>query len=330
MVACALNTYFAYASDRQLLESAREKELRTLGTSILNNIQAQSDKAAARASLVCNLVAVQEAFRAGDRELLASRLVPAFLVQREKFGVREGQFHLAPAISFLRVFDLANFGEDLSPFREMVLAANRNPQPQKGIEIGRRGLSIRGIDLVRDAQGPIGSFEVGMSFSPLLADVKSSTGYEAGAFVEDKLMTAIATGIPRPDAERIIGEYQSVEATNWQVIRGMVNADLLERSNDVTLRTKTVDGIEYGLVLVPMLDYRGKQIGALVAVGSFEASQRALKAALVKIVCSALFQAVLILGALITIINVLFVRPLLAAQAKAAAATPAPEAAPRA
>ncbi len=309
LLACGGAAYLSYASHLKLAADAENRELRTLATFIQNDLQAQSDKAAARASLICSLPSIQEAFRAGDREQLARRLVPAFLVQRDKFGVREGQFHTPPATSFLRLYDTANFGEDLSSFREMVLATNRRQEPQKGVEIGRQGLSIRGIDVLKDAQGPIGSFEVGISFSTVMTDIKNNFGFEAGAYVDNALMTSIATLAPKPDAEHIVGEYQNVESTNWQVIRQMVTPDLLAKVNDVTFRSKNVNGVDYGLVLLPLLDYKGKQIGALVAVGSFETVHTQLMAALTGIVSTALFQAILLIGMSLLIIKAMFLRP---------------------
>ena len=81
----------------------------------------------------------------------------------------DAQFHTAPAISYLRIYTPeVGQGEDLSSFREMVVSANKDHEPRKGIEIGREGVSIRAIDLVKDAEGYIGSFEVGMNFMTVL------------------------------------------------------------------------------------------------------------------------------------------------------------------
>lgn len=172
LIMTAISGYFSYATSVKLIETAKLRELQNASTLIRNDMIEQSTKASARSSMVVNLLSIQEAFRAGDREQLAQRLLPAFLLQREKYGVREGQFSLPPATSFLRIFDLTNFGEDLSSFREMVLMANTRQEPQDGVEVGRRGLSIRGANVVKDDQGLIGVFEVGMGFSPVLENIK--------------------------------------------------------------------------------------------------------------------------------------------------------------
>lgn len=310
LITSALSAYSSYSSNLKLVDSAKRRELLTTATLIQASVAEQSSKAAARASMVASLPSIQEAFRAKDREQLARRLVPAFVDQRDHYGVREGQFHLAPAISFLRVFDVnAGHGEDLSSFREMVLATNRRHEPQRGVEVGRRGLSIRGVTEVRDAEGSIGSFEVGMSFSSVLEDTKKTAGFDAAVFVDDKLMTSIATLLPRPDAERIIAGFQNVEATNWEVVKPLVKPELLAKGNDVLTRTQTVDGADWGLVLVPLLDYKGSPIGSIVAVRRFDEYQTQSQYALVSALALALLQAVLLAGAVLVVLNAFIIKP---------------------
>lgn len=314
IVTSAISGWSSYTTNTGVIETAKQKELRGTATLIQNDLQEQATKAAARASMVVNLPSIQEAFRKGDRDQLVTRLVPSFLIQRDKYGIREGQFHLAPATSFLRIYDVkAGHGEDLSSFREMVLAANRKGESQKGVEIGRRGLSIRGVDVVKDATGPIGSFEVGLSFTPVLENLKRNAGYEAAVFVDKVKMADIATLLPKPDNERIVGSYQNVEATNWKVIRPMVTADLLNEAKDVLVRIKTVDGVDFGMVAVPLLDFKGSRIGAVVGIKSFEDYQVLQSNALVRAVGFAFLQTLLLIGAMLILINVLFIHPAAAA-----------------
>ena len=311
LITSVMFAYSVYGVNMRIIESAKRNELKTTATIIQNNLQEQTNKAAARASLICSLPSIKEAFRNQDREQLATRLVPALLEQKEKYGVREAQFHLSPAISFLRVFDLkAGHGEDLSGFREMVLAANRKQEPQMGVEIGRRGLSVRGVDLLRDAQGPIGSFEIGMSFSTVLEGTKTNTGYDVGVFVDDELMSSVATLIPRPDQERIIGGYQNVESTNWEIIKSLVTPSMMRKLVDVTYKIETVGGISYGMTAVPLLDYKGAPIGVIVAARSFEDYQKQAYESLTRTLGAMLLQMVILVGMVLLIMNAMILRPM--------------------
>ena len=317
VVTAALSGWSSYTTNKQIIEAAKRDEMTRVATLIQNDLQEQSNKAAARASMVATLPSIVSAFRAQDRQQLVDRLVPTFLIQRDKFGIREGQFHLAPAISYLRIYDVtAGHGEDLSGFREMVLATNRKQGAQKGVEIGRRGLSIRGVDIVKDDKGPIGSFEVGLSFTPVLENIKKNTGFDAAVFANAQLMADVATLLPKPDNERLVGSYQNVEATNWKASRPLVSADLLD-AKDIVKELKTIDGADYGLVSVPLLDFKGARIGAVVASKNFENYKSMQGSALVRAIAFSALQAIVLMGVMLILINVLFIHPLNAAAAAA-------------
>jgi HAMP domain-containing protein len=305
-----VSAYSGFGASNAMIESAKKRELNVTATLIQSNINEQINKASARASLVSSLPSIKQAFRAKDRDAIATRLLPAMIVQRDQFGVREGQFILPPAISFLRIYALKDgHGEDLSGFRQMILIANRTGEPQRGIEIGRRGLSIRAVYPVKDDDGLIGSFEIGMSFSSILAQTKTNTGFDSGVFIDDKLMTDVAKLIPRPDNERIVGGYQAVEVTDWATLKPLLSPAMFAKARDVSLDLLTVNGIDYGLVLVPVLDYKGERIGAVVAVRDFSEFQTQQRWALTGTVAMAGLQIVLLTGALLIVVNAMLLKP---------------------
>ncbi len=305
-----VSAYTGFGASNAMIESAKKRELNVTATLIQSNIAEQINKASARASLVSSLPSIKQAFRAKDREAIAARLLPAMIVQRDQFGVREGQFILPPAISFLRIYALKDgHGEDLSGFRQMVLVANRTGEPQRGMEIGRRGLSIRAVYPVKDDEGLIGSFEIGLSFSSVLSQTKINTGFDAGVFIDDKLMTEVAKLIPRPDNERIIGGYQSVEVTDWAALKPLLSPSLFAKSRDVAVDLITVNGNDYGLVLVPVLDYKGERIGAVVAVRDFSEFQTQQRWALTGTIAMSGLQIVLLTGALLIVVNAMLLKP---------------------
>jgi hypothetical protein len=178
----------------------------------------------------------------------------------------------------------------------MVLAANLKHQAQRGVELGRRGLSIRGNTPVDDKDGPIGSFEVEMDFGSVLEAVKNTSGYESGVFVNHAKLSEISTLLPKPDPERIVGGFANTEATRWSTIRDVVTPDLLARSRDVVTATRTVDGVEWGVVCVPLLDFKGAPLGAVVAARSFETFGHQLHRALVSALAAAAVQLFLLIG----------------------------------
>ncbi|MFN8782054.1 MAG: cache domain-containing protein [Pseudanabaena sp.] len=324
-----VSAYSGFQANNAMIESAKKRELNVTSTLIQSNIAEQINKASARASLVSSLPSIKQAFRAKNREEIANRLLPAMIVQRDQFGIREGQFILPPAISFLRVYALKDgHGEDLSGFRQMLLVANRTGEPQRGMEIGRRGLSIRAVYPVKDDDGLIGSFEIGLSFSSVLSQTKTNTGFDVGVFIDDKLMTEVAKLQPRPDSERIIGGYQAVEVTDWAALKPLLSPAVFAKARDVSTELLTVNGNDYGLVLVPVLDYKGERIGAVVAVRDFSEFQNQQRWALTGTVAMAGLQIVLLTGALLIVVNAMLLKPFAAiasASNELADGNPAPD-----
>lgn len=303
---------FFYATALQSIENNQKAELNTTVTLIQKYTEEHTKKALSRAEMVASLPSVQQAFRARDRDQLAQILLPAFVIQRDRYDVREAHFHLAPATSFLRLFYLKKYGEDMSSFRETVLITNQKQEPQSGVEISRHGLNIRGVVPIADAQGAIGSFEVGMSFNGVLDAVKQVTGFELGVFIDNDLMTKVATGLPAPESDRVIGGLRNESSTNWSLVRSLVSPDLLRKVNDTTLKLQKIDGVDYGIALVQLLDFKGKKIGVVVAGKSFEGLTSQANAVLINAMVISLF-AVIILGGTATILfNGLLMRPMIA------------------
>jgi hypothetical protein len=310
LLMAGISAYSSIASHQAVFVGCKQRELILVATLIQTDLQEQMTKAAARASIAVNLPSIKEAFRAGDRERMLDRVLPVYLIQRDRFGVLDAEFHTAPATSFLRIYaPKEGIGEDLSGFREMVVSANKEHEPKKGIEIGRDGVSIRAVDFVRDAAGYIGSFEIGMDFMTILGNVKKNTGFEAGVFVDDALMSRIATSLPKPDAERIVAGFRNVGATDWNIIKPLLSPELLISANNIKMELKTIAGIDYGVVIVPLLDYKGSNIGSIIATQEFEAYKNQMLAALVRAIAFSLLQALVLAGIVLVMINVMFVQP---------------------
>jgi hypothetical protein len=310
LLMAGISAYSSIASHQAIFEGCKQRELNLVATLIQNDLQERMTAAASKASVAVNLPSIKEAFRAGNRERMLDRVLPLYLIQRDRFGVLDAEFHTAPAISYLRIYDPeTGQGEDLSSFREMVVSANKVHEQQKGIEIGREGVSIRAIDFVKDADGYIGSFEVGMDFMTVLDNVKKNTGFEAGVFVDDALMSRVATSLPKPDAERIVAGFRNVGATDWNIIKPLLSPELLVAANDVKMELKTIADIDYGVVIVPLLDYKGSNIGSIIATQEFEAYKNQMFAAIVRAIAFSLLQVLVLAGIVIVMINVMFVQP---------------------
>ncbi|SFU03898.1 methyl-accepting chemotaxis sensory transducer with Cache sensor [Halomonas saccharevitans] len=123
---------------------------------------------------------VQAALAGEDRDRLAALFEPGFATLKEG-GVRQFQFHLPPATSFLRVHKPEKFGDDLSVLRPTIVETNRTQAPVSGVDQGVAGLGIRGIVPVFHRDEHVGSLEFGMSLGQgFFESFANQYGVEAG------------------------------------------------------------------------------------------------------------------------------------------------------
>ena len=182
----AIVTYVDYSFNQDLIKNAQMKELRKVSSFIQNEIIRKSKKAIGQASLIAHEPWVQKAFSEEDRTLLAESLIPAFKIQKEKYGVIEATFWSTPATAFLRLYNPEKFGDDESSLRSMILATNLQQEAKRGVEIARDGIAIRGTVTIKYEKKLIGCFEVAISFSEILKVIKKDLRFDVGLFIDNE------------------------------------------------------------------------------------------------------------------------------------------------
>lgn len=310
-----ISAYVDYSNNLELIHNAKEDELQKVGTFILNEVTRQGKKAIADASLIGHQPWVEETVGNGERELLAKNLVPGFKVQQTEFGVKEATFFTPPAVVFLRLFDVGNFGENLT-FRNMILAANLQKKAQRGVEIGRYGVGMRGIVNLKVKDAYVGAFEVTFDFPTIAENIKKNLGFDVGIFVEEERMSKIATKVEKPSSEKIIAGYRLVETTDWPMIKKVATPQLLSTTNDVVYRILTIDGVDYGFTNVPLLNFEGIQIGSVLAVRKFSNFQGILQYSVIEGTVLSFLQAVVVAGLAFAIFYYLLIAPMAKLNAK--------------
>ncbi len=153
-----------FVIEKRFMEAAEKDQRSILESKFDEAISAQALQAISLANLVSKIPEAQRALYTKDRAALARLFLPAMQSMRENYGVRQFQFHLAPAVSFFRVHKPAEFGDDLSGFRKTVVAVNKDRKNVSGLEVGVAGLGIRGVVPVNYKGRHVGSVEFGLSF----------------------------------------------------------------------------------------------------------------------------------------------------------------------
>jgi methyl-accepting chemotaxis protein len=231
----------------RMTEQAARNQLDVLEAFFLAKIRDDARRALSMADAIATNTQVQTAFAARDRAALARLTVEGGAHLKSAHAVAQAQFHLPPAVSFLRLARPDKFGDDLSSFRFTVLEVNKTQKPVSGLEYGVEGLGIRGVVPVFRNKEHVGSFEIGLSFGkPFFDDFKRATGADVA------FMLATPKGFET---------FASTFAERPAFAEGELKA-ALERASE--MRTTAIAGVDYGVVLAPVANYRGDPIGVHV------------------------------------------------------------------
>lgn len=153
-----------------VVHEAEINELKNLYKSAMAEIESEGRLAQAMSYIIASMPEMSQEMAENRRDDLTARTVPLFKELKKQYAVRQFQFHLPPATSFLRAHKAQKFGDDLSSFRKTIIATNSSKKAVKGLEKGVAGLGIRGINPVFYDNQHIGSVEFGMSFGQAFFD----------------------------------------------------------------------------------------------------------------------------------------------------------------
>ncbi len=235
-----------------------QRELQLLGLAFDNELKTLNGFALGLAIEVANNPSVQHAMGTHDRAGLEAIVMPGYLALKKKFEIAQYQFHLPPAISFLRVHDPSKFGDDLSSFRPIVVAANREDKPLSGIEVGRAGFGIRGITPIQYHGAPVGTVEFGMDLGDqFLAQLKTRYAVDWQVVLKSSV-TKIATFTHQSTQKQ--GDL-TIQSSTLKTPFISLNESSHPINNESFFSFAQDDGHDYRVLSVPLRSFNGDQIG---------------------------------------------------------------------
>ncbi len=234
-----------------VVHEAENKELKNLYKSAVAEIESEGRLAQAMSYIIASNSEMSAAMAEGRRDELATRTVPLFKELKKQYAVRQFQFHLPPAISFLRAHKAKKFGDDLSSFRKTILATNKAKKPVKGLEKGVAGLGIRGINPVYHNGQHIGSVEFGMSFGQAFFD-KFKTNYGVD----------IALHVKRDSGFKPFGATLRSESNEKVTLLAEDALKTVMQGSEVTAQSELL-GTPYAVYGKSITDFSGNTIGVM-------------------------------------------------------------------
>jgi HAMP domain-containing protein len=256
--------FFNYASQVSLLNEQDEESLNGAMNTGHTIIESQLGLYQQMATLVAEMPGVGAIFSKGDRSKLYAEFQPAFDSLKKRFNLFQFQFHTPPAVSFLRMNEPQKYGDDLSGFRRTVLNVNNEKKGVRGLETGRTGIGIRGVEPIVYKGRHYGSVEFGGDLLPVLDNIKKAYGVEVGVALSQQ-----AAGIVFPDWQKKtkpLGNFIPYFSTRSDLTQAALTEALFAKAGAATKDRIVVDqthvqGRDYSIGISPLTDYAGQNVG---------------------------------------------------------------------
>lgn len=201
VIALAESVFVAlnYQEQKKVFEKHLQDKIAQVRSSFEQQIQAERHQVSKLATYVASLPEIKELFfqgrqavetegggaggpaaaRARDKLFSTSQSIRDLLGQG--FGFLRMHFHLpGKATSFLRVHRPGKYGDQLIPFRQLLVEAHEKKTLLSGLEIGRSDFSVRGVapvfayDPYIEKDVYVGTLEFATSLQQTIADVAAN------------------------------------------------------------------------------------------------------------------------------------------------------------
>jgi methyl-accepting chemotaxis protein len=317
IVVVAANAYLSNWVFDGLTDAVEESQFASVEAILNTSLREAENRALARAQMIADLPSTRTIFAGRDaaaRDRLLAEYRQMFEVQRDKAGVDQMQFHLPPATSFLRLHAPQLHSDDLTPFRPLVVAVNRDQIGRKAAAIARTGPAMFGVVPVYDLQQQfIGTFEVGIDFGPVLDGLKADHRLELALLIAEEPLRAF--GAPEVVAPLLndnnrVGKYIKTHSTHWELVQKLVTSSEVAAVDGTERYNQTANGTPYGVVLVPVRNLAGDSMGVVAVAKDFSASRAAAGRSLVLQVLLAVFAVVLLSGVIVISVHGMLLDPL--------------------
>ncbi|MEK6744661.1 MAG: cache domain-containing protein [Nitrospirota bacterium] len=256
---------FNYVSQVSLLTDEAEETLKGVLNTAHGILNARMDLYQQMATLVAGMPSAADSFGKGERKKLLTEFSPGFEILKKKFGLAQFQFHTPPAMSFLRVHQPEKYGDDLSSFRFTVLSVNEKRAGVRGIEIGRAGIGLRGVEPVFSKGNHVGSVEFGGELGPALEDAKKVFNTDVTVLISQEAATQVWQEWQK--SLKPVGNYAPFYSTNPALTQGIIRHGTLAAAKAAGraayIEHAAAGGREYYIAVSPLTDFSGKEVGFL-------------------------------------------------------------------
>ena len=202
----------------------------------------------------------KEALLTKDRELALDEALFYMKTFKEdtKFKNIKIHIHTADVHSFLRAWKPTKYGDDLSAFRKTIVEVKNSKSPLVAIEVGKAGVTVRGVATIFKEDKYIGSVEFMQGFNSVVKGIKKSI-HSSGLVLLAKDMEGIASFYHDKEVMRVAGMIvaQRDRTIDKKLVAELKNAKLRELNEGLTTKS-------YFVRTFPLKDFEGHNVAYFV------------------------------------------------------------------
>jgi len=174
------------------------------------------------------------------------------MMEATKYGDIKVHVHTVDNHSFIRNWQLKQYGDDLSSFRKTVVQVNATKKPINSFEAGREGLRYRSVIIVKDNKNKhVGSLEFIQAMDPVARafDKNSHDGFLL--LMNHRL--------------RVKNSYETEALFNYDISQKFVNQEFLKDAKNIDMRLLLKQGFyigeKYYFTYKNVIDFQNKKLG---------------------------------------------------------------------
>lgn len=261
VAAFAAMIWLLQASLNEVGSRDRAAQMRLVGGALDSAFDQVGKFALALAETTARRADIGAALAASDRATLQQLSQAPYDYLKRQAGIQIYGFHSADIRYLLRMHKLESFNDDISGFRQMVVAANRSKRPQTGVEIGIAGIGVRGVAVVSHSNGFVGTMEVGLDIQPILDQVKATTNADIAVVIVPSMSgVALDEKMPR------FGDLNLAMSTDDDLFAALLRTSQVRPTRDIQIGDRRIGARTYSMATQPLVDFSGRLVGMTIAL----------------------------------------------------------------
>lgn len=212
-----------------------------------------------------------ESLASGNRELSISTLAAISESLRNQSNYQNVRVHIhtADLRSFLRSWNPASHGDDLSGFRQTLHEVKRTGKALVAFEVGRAGMTHRSIVPIFDGQTYVGSLEVIQGMNSVVQAMAQKNRHLILMMNADQLSVATEMAGNRRSGNLVLAQNQ-IHDQFFQDFERISSSALFGHSHQ--------SGRQFFFTHQPVLDFQAQQVGVFIIGESLESVMAAVDA----------------------------------------------------